>query len=58
MSYVKAAKELPHMTEDQIDEKAKEYEIVSDDEEAGQLKEAKHGETEGQLATNEGGMMG
>ena len=46
------------MTEDQIDEKAKEYEIVSDDEEAGQLKEAKHGETEGQLATNGGGMMG
>ena len=46
------------MDENQINEKAKEYEINSDDEEAGQLAAAKQGENEGQLATNGGGMMG
>ncbi|KAK5134871.1 hypothetical protein LTR08_005961 [Meristemomyces frigidus] len=58
MSYVKAAKELPYMSEHEIDEKAKEYGFVSDDEEAGQLKEARHGEKESDLATHGGGMMG
>ena len=57
MSYPKAAKELPHLTEQEIDEKAKEYGFVSDDEEAGQLKEAKHGENQQQLAAQGGGMM-
>lgn len=38
MSYVKAAQELPHMTEEEVNIKAREYGFASDDEE-GQFKE-------------------
>lgn len=57
MSYVTAAKELPHLTDEEIDEKAKEYGFHSSDEEAGQLKEARFGEKEDDLAPAAGGQM-
>lgn len=52
MSYVKAAKELPHMTEHEIDARAREYGFVSSDDEAGMAKDARFGEKEGDLATH------
>lgn len=52
MSYVKAAKELPHMTEQEIDARAREYGFVSSDDEAGMVKDAHFGEKEGDLATH------
>lgn len=57
MSYVKAAQDLPHMTEQEINLKAREYGFVSDDEEAGQMKEATMGEKEAEIAHNAGGLM-
>lgn len=55
MSYVHAAKQLPKLSVREVDEKAKEYGFVSDDEEAGQMKEARFGEKEDDLAANVGG---
>ena len=57
MGYVQASKELPLLDERGIEQMSREYGFVSDDEEAGQLKEAKFGEKEADLATNAGGMM-
>lgn len=57
MSYVKASHELPHLNEHEIDVKAKEYGFISDDDEAGQVKDARFGEKEGELAQQSGGMM-
>jgi hypothetical protein len=57
MSYVRASKELPYLDDRGVAEHAREYGFVSDDEEAGQLKEARYGEKEGELATNAGGLM-
>ncbi|KAF2114845.1 general substrate transporter [Lophiotrema nucula] len=57
MGYVQASKELPLLDERGIEQMSREYGFVSDDEEAGQLKEARFGEKEGDLATNAGGMM-
>lgn len=57
MSYVHAAKELPSLSEDEINVKAREYGFVSDDEEAGQLKEATLGEKEAELVHKAGGQM-
>ncbi|KAI4749035.1 general substrate transporter [Aureobasidium sp. EXF-12298] len=57
MSYVTAAKELPSMNPEEIDAKAREYGFQSSDDEAGQLKDAKHGEKEGDMAYNGGGQM-
>lgn len=57
MSYVRAAKELPRLSEqEQIDAQAQQYGISSDDEEAGQLKDAKHGEKEKDLAYDGNGL--
>jgi sugar porter (SP) family MFS transporter len=53
MTYVRAAKELPYLDDHGIDEKAREYGFVSDDEAAGRLKEAHFGEKEGELAARE-----
>jgi len=50
MSYVTAAQQLPYLSDEEIDAKAREYGFNSDDEEAGQLKEAKFGEKEAELA--------
>ena len=50
MSYVAAAQQLPYLSDAEIDAKAREYGFNSDDEEAGQLKEAKFGEKEADLA--------
>ncbi|KAF2266525.1 sugar transporter STL1 [Lojkania enalia] len=49
-SYVRAANELPHLTEAEIDARAREYGFSDSDEEAGQLKEAKHGEKQEDIA--------
>lgn len=57
MNYVTAAKELPAMNADEIDAKAREYGFQSSDDEAGQVKDARHGEKEGDLAYNGGGQM-
>ena len=57
MTYVRAAKELPHLNEADIDSKAREYGFNSDDDEAGQVKEARFGEKEGELAQQGGGQM-
>jgi hypothetical protein len=57
MNYVTAAKELPVMNADEIDAKAREYGFQSSDDEAGQVKDARHGEKEGDLAYNGGGQM-
>ncbi|KAK5003436.1 hypothetical protein LTR60_006835, partial [Cryomyces antarcticus] len=50
-------KYLPYLNDDEIDLKAREYGFTDEDEEAGQVKEARHGETEGELAVNVGGRM-
>lgn len=57
MSYVRASKELPHMSEHEIDVMAKEYGFHSDDDEAGQVKEARFGEKESELAHQAGGQL-
>ncbi|KAK3073310.1 hypothetical protein LTR53_005212 [Teratosphaeriaceae sp. CCFEE 6253] len=57
MSYVKAAKELPSLSNADLDSKAREYGFTSDDDEAGQLKDARFGEKEADLAANAGGQM-
>ncbi|KAK5119974.1 hypothetical protein LTR85_007050 [Meristemomyces frigidus] len=57
MTYVKASKELPHLNEHEIEIKSKEYGFISDDDEGGQLKDARFGEKEGELAHQANGMM-
>lgn len=57
MSYVRASKELPYLSDREIDEKAREYGFVDSDDEAGQIKEARFGEKEGELATHTNGLM-
>lgn len=57
MNYVTAAKELPRMNPDEIDAKAREYGFQSSDDEAGQVKDARFGEKEDELAYNVGGQM-
>lgn len=57
MSYVKAAQELPHMNDDEVNLKAREYGFVSDDEEAGQLKENHFGEKEAELVATDNAQM-
>ncbi|KAF2262022.1 general substrate transporter [Lojkania enalia] len=54
MSYVRAAKELPYLSEREIDERAREYGFVSEGEQAGQLEAVRSGEKEEDLATNTG----
>jgi len=55
MTYVRASKELPYLTDEEIDAKAKEYGFSSDDDEAGQMKEARFGEKEADVAKYAGG---
>lgn len=50
MSYVRAAKELPFLSEADINAAAREYGFESSDEEAGQTKERQHGEKEEDVA--------
>merc|ERR1711939_879679 len=57
MSYVHAAQQLPKLDAKGIDDLAKEYGFSSDDDEAGQVKEARFGEKEDDLAENAGGQM-
>ncbi|TKA73504.1 hypothetical protein B0A55_05504 [Friedmanniomyces simplex] len=57
MTYVRAAKELPSLSNEEVDLKAREYGFVSDDDEAGQLKDAQYGEKEADLAANTGGLQ-
>lgn len=57
MSYVRASKELPYLDDRGVEEMAREYGFVSDDEEAGQLKEAHFGEREKDLASREGAIV-
>lgn len=57
MSYVKAAKELPKLTDEEIDSKAKEYGLSESDDAAGQIKEARFGEKEEDLAENAGAQL-
>ena len=52
MNYVKAAKELPRMTEQEIDARAREYGFYSSDDEAGMVKDARFGEKQDELATH------
>jgi sugar porter (SP) family MFS transporter len=44
MSYVRASKELPYLNDQEIEEKAREYGFVSDEEEGGQFKEGQFAE--------------
>lgn len=57
MGYVRASKEMPFLTDAEIDQKAREYGFVSDDEEAGQMDAARFGEKKSELAGNQGVMM-
>lgn len=57
MSYVRAAKELPYLSDHEIKAKAAEYGFAESDDEAGQIKEARFGEKEGDLATNANAQM-
>lgn len=57
MTYVRAAEELPKLTDQEIDEKAREYGFTSDDDEAGQMKDARFGEKEEDLAPSGMGQM-
>lgn len=57
MGYVRASKEMPFLTDAEIDQKAREYGFVSEDEEAGQVDAARFGEKESELAGNQGAMM-
>jgi hypothetical protein len=57
MSYVRAAKELPYLNDEEIKAQATEYGFVESDDEAGKMKDARFGEKEGDLATNANGMM-
>lgn len=57
MSYVQAAKEMPLLSDAEIDAKAREYGFVSEDDEAGQMKDARFGEKESDLAHSAGGQM-
>ncbi|ORX96304.1 general substrate transporter [Clohesyomyces aquaticus] len=57
MSYVQASKELPYLDNRGIEDMARQYGFTSDDEAAGRMKEAHHGERETELATNANGMM-
>lgn len=50
MSYVRASHELPYLTDEEIDAKAREYGFSPSDDEAGQVKEARFGEKEEDLA--------
>lgn len=45
------------MNPDEIDAKAREYGFQSSDDEAGQVKDARFGEKEDELAYNVGGQM-
>ena len=56
MSYVRAAKELPKLADDEIDAQAQKYGFSSSDDEAGQT-EARHGEKEADLAPAANGQM-
>lgn len=44
MSYVRAAKELPRLSEEEIDARAREYGAISSDEEAAVEKDAVNGD--------------
>lgn len=64
MTYVRAAQELPVLTDQEIDQVAKSYgfgkeniDDGSDSDVAGQLPHARFGEKESELASKEGGMM-
>lgn len=57
MSYVRAAQELPQLNDEEIDAKAREYGFTSDDDEAGQIKEARFGEKEDELVHNANAQM-
>jgi len=57
MSYVTAAEQLPFLSDAEIEEKAREYGFVSEDEEAGQMKEARFGEKEADVAPVANGQM-
>lgn len=58
ISYVKAARDLPKLSDEELDAQAKEYGFVSSDDEAGQVKEARFGEKEGDLAAADGAQLG
>lgn len=55
ISYVRASKEMPFLNDTEIDAKAREYGFVSEDEEAGQLKEARFEEEE--ISGTQGAIM-
>ena len=55
-SYVTAAKQLPKLSDDEIDQQAAKYGFVSSDDEAGQT-EAQYGEKERDLVPAAGGQM-
>ncbi|KAF2200852.1 general substrate transporter [Delitschia confertaspora ATCC 74209] len=57
MSYVRASKELPYLNDAEIEAKSREYGFVDSDDEAGRVKEARFGEKESEMATNENAMM-
>ncbi|QIW99834.1 hypothetical protein AMS68_005352 [Peltaster fructicola] len=58
ISYVKAAEELPRLTDEEIDAKAKEYGLHAEDDAGGQLQDARFGEKEADLAINAGAQLG
>jgi len=57
MGYVRASKEMPFLTDAEIDQKAREYGFVSEDEEAGQMDAARFGEKKSELAGNQCAVM-
>jgi len=57
MGYVRASKEMPFLTDAEIDQKAREYGFVSEDEEAGQMDAARFGEKKSELAGNQGAVI-
>lgn len=57
MSYVRAAKELPYLTEDEVKAKAREYGAMSSDEEfGGEIKDDAEDEKSG-ATRQEGALM-
>jgi hypothetical protein len=50
ISYVRASHEMPFLTDEEIDQKAKEYGFSGSDDTAGQLGDARFGEKESDLS--------
>lgn len=57
ISCVRASKEMPYLSDREIEQRAREYGFVDEDDAAGKMKDAKVGEKESELAGNQNAMM-